>query len=96
MARVRSRPPTSARCRGVRIVDPGASLLFTLQDDRDLNVELYVNKGRGYVESDQHPSIAALPSIWFASIRSTTRFAARTSRSPRRASDSAPTTIASR
>ena len=28
--------------------------LFTLQDDRDINVELYVNKGRGYVEADQH------------------------------------------
>ena len=30
--------------------------LFTLQDDRDLNVDLYVNKGRGYIESDQHPA----------------------------------------
>src|ERR1041385_6470182 len=39
---------------GVRIVDPGHHL-FTLQDDRDLNVDLYVNKGRGYVEADQHP-----------------------------------------
>jgi DNA-directed RNA polymerase subunit alpha len=30
--------------------------LFTMQDDRELNVELYVNKGRGYVEADQHPA----------------------------------------
>jgi DNA-directed RNA polymerase subunit alpha len=35
--------------------------LFTLQDDRDINVELYVNKGRGYVEADQHPVDKALP-----------------------------------
>src|ERR1041385_5282434 len=31
----------------VRVVDP-AHHLFTLQDDRELNVHLYVNKGRGY------------------------------------------------
>ena len=30
-------------------------LLFTLQDDRDVTMELYVNKGRGYVEAEQHP-----------------------------------------
>src|SRR6187200_2005747 len=35
---------------GVRIVDPSHHLL-TLQDDRDLNIDLYVNKGRGYVEA---------------------------------------------
>ena len=45
---------------GVRIVDP-AHHLFTLQDDRDLNVDLYVNKGRGYIESDQHPIDRGLP-----------------------------------
>lgn len=39
---------------GVRIVDPAHHLL-TLSSDRDLAIELYVNKGRGYVESDQHP-----------------------------------------
>jgi len=39
---------------GVVIVDPSHHL-FTLQDDRDINVDLYVNKGRGYVEADQHP-----------------------------------------
>ena len=45
---------------GVRIVDPRHHL-FTLQDDRDINVELYVNKGRGYVEADQHPLDRGLP-----------------------------------
>jgi DNA-directed RNA polymerase subunit alpha len=35
--------------------------LFTLQDERELNVELYVNKGRGYVEADQHPLDRGLP-----------------------------------
>ena len=45
---------------GVRIVDPRQHL-FTLQDDRDINVELYVNKGRGYVESDQHVVDRGLP-----------------------------------
>src|SRR5688572_24774185 len=38
---------------GVQVVDPAHHLL-TLTDDRDLNIELYVNKGRGYVEADQH------------------------------------------
>src|SRR5215218_1608390 len=45
---------------GVRIVDASHHIL-TLQDDRDLNIELYVNKGRGYVESDQHPLDRGLP-----------------------------------
>src|SRR5438046_5938073 len=45
---------------GVRIVDSSHHLL-TLQDDRDLNIDLYVNKGRGYVESDQHPLDRGLP-----------------------------------
>jgi DNA-directed RNA polymerase subunit alpha len=45
---------------GVRVVDP-AHHLFTLHDDRDLTVDLYVNKGRGYVESDQHPLDRGLP-----------------------------------
>ncbi|MGI8496450.1 MAG: DNA-directed RNA polymerase subunit alpha [Gemmatimonadaceae bacterium] len=35
--------------------------LFTLQDEREINVELYVNKGRGYVEADQHPVDRGLP-----------------------------------
>ncbi len=44
----------------VRIVNPD-HLLFTLQDDRDLAVELYVNKGRGYVDADLHPADRAMP-----------------------------------
>jgi DNA-directed RNA polymerase subunit alpha len=39
---------------GVTVLDPSHHL-FTLTEDRDLTVELYVNKGRGYVEADQHP-----------------------------------------
>ena len=38
----------------VTIVNPD-QLLFTVQDDRDIAGELYVNKGRGYVEAEQHP-----------------------------------------
>src|SRR5512132_4319552 len=45
---------------GVRIIDPTHHIL-TLHDDRDLNIELYINKGRGYVESDQHPLDRGLP-----------------------------------
>ena len=51
--RRRSRPATSSVSAACAIVDP-THHLFTLQDDRDINVELYVNKGRGYVEADQH------------------------------------------
>lgn len=45
---------------GVRVVNPKHHL-FTLQDDKDISVELYVNKGRGYVEADQHPTDRSLP-----------------------------------
>ena len=45
---------------GVKIIDPRHHI-FTLQDDRDVNVELYVNKGRGYVEAEQHPVDLGLP-----------------------------------
>jgi DNA-directed RNA polymerase subunit alpha len=45
---------------GVTVLDPSHHL-FTMQDDRDINVELYVNKGRGYVEADQHTIDRALP-----------------------------------
>src|SRR5690349_24839451 len=45
---------------GVRVID-NRHHLFTLQDDRDINVELYVNKGRGYVEADQHVIDRGLP-----------------------------------
>ncbi|MDQ3698027.1 MAG: DNA-directed RNA polymerase subunit alpha [Gemmatimonadota bacterium] len=44
----------------VKIID-SSHHFFTLQDDRELNVELYVNKGRGYVEADQHPLDRGLP-----------------------------------
>jgi len=38
---------------GVTVVEPSHHIL-TLTEDRDLRIELYVNKGRGYVEADQH------------------------------------------
>jgi DNA-directed RNA polymerase subunit alpha len=38
---------------GVRVAEPSHHLL-TLTDDRDLNIELYINKGRGYVDAEQH------------------------------------------
>ncbi len=44
----------------VRIVNPD-HLLFTLQDDKSVDLELYVNKGRGYVEAEQHPSDRSMP-----------------------------------
>lgn len=39
---------------GVQVLDFGHHIL-TLQEDRELNIELYVNKGRGFVLADQHP-----------------------------------------
>lgn len=45
---------------GVRVVN-AAHHILTLQDDRELSIELYVNKGRGYVEAEQHPSDRSLP-----------------------------------
>src|SRR5690348_11232463 len=45
---------------GVTIVDRNHQL-FTLQGDREINVELYVGRGRGYVESDQHVVDKTLP-----------------------------------
>ena len=45
---------------GVTIVDRNQHL-FTLQGDRDINVELYVGRGRGYVEADQHAVDKTLP-----------------------------------
>ncbi len=44
----------------VRVVSP-EQLLFTLQDDREISGELYVNKGRGYVEAELHPADRSLP-----------------------------------
>jgi DNA-directed RNA polymerase subunit alpha len=44
----------------VRIVNPD-HLLFTVQEDHELNMELHVNKGRGYVEAEQHPVDRSMP-----------------------------------
>ncbi|MBI4542860.1 MAG: DNA-directed RNA polymerase subunit alpha [Gemmatimonadetes bacterium] len=44
----------------LRVVNPD-HLLFTVQDDHELAVELFINKGRGYVEADQHPVDRAMP-----------------------------------
>src|SRR5689334_13859051 len=44
----------------VRVVHPEQPL-FTLQEDREISGELYVNRGRGYVESSQHPVDRSLP-----------------------------------
>jgi DNA-directed RNA polymerase subunit alpha len=44
----------------VRVVDPD-HLLFTLQDDHPVAMELHVNKGRGYVEAEQHPVDRSMP-----------------------------------
>lgn len=38
----------------VTIINPDHHL-FTLQEDLEVNMELYVNKGRGFVSADQHP-----------------------------------------
>ena len=39
---------------GVQVLDSDHHIL-TLQEDRDLSIELYVGKGRGFVLADQHP-----------------------------------------
>jgi DNA-directed RNA polymerase subunit alpha len=44
----------------VRVVHPEQPL-FTLQEDREITGELYVNRGRGYVEASQHPIDRSLP-----------------------------------
>jgi len=36
-------------------------LLFTVQDDREVSAELYVNKGRGYVEAESHEDDRSMP-----------------------------------
>ena len=38
---------------GATIMNPDHHL-FTLQDDREVNMQLYVNKGRGFVTAEQH------------------------------------------
>ena len=45
---------------GVTVLDPAHHIL-TLQEDRELNIELYVNKGRGFVLADQHPVPRSAP-----------------------------------
>ena len=51
--------------------------LFTLQEDRSLGMELYVNKGRGFVLASAHeiPGMEGWTNwwTWFGSIRSTIR-----------------------
>lgn len=44
----------------VRVVNPD-HLLFTVQEDREVSCDLYVNKGRGYVEAEMHPVDRSLP-----------------------------------
>ncbi|MFQ5702485.1 MAG: DNA-directed RNA polymerase subunit alpha [Gemmatimonadales bacterium] len=44
----------------VTIIDPD-HVLFTLQEDREMTGEFYVNKGRGYVEAAQHSTDRKLP-----------------------------------
>ena len=41
------------RTGAIRVVNPEHHL-FTLQEDRELNLTLYVNRGRGWVPADQH------------------------------------------
>ena len=38
---------------GVEILDPGHHL-FTLQEDKEVRLELWVNQGRGFVQADDH------------------------------------------
>lgn len=66
VVRVTKRGPADIRAgdiqgqSGLTVLDPEHHL-FTLQDDRDISFELYVNHGRGYVESDQHVIDRNLP-----------------------------------
>ena len=56
-------PVTAANVQphpAVQIVYPD-HLLFTLQEDREISGELYVRKGRGYVEAAQHDVDRSLP-----------------------------------
>jgi DNA-directed RNA polymerase subunit alpha len=44
----------------VEVVNPDHHIL-ELQDDRDLRIELYVNKGRGFVLAENHPIPRGMP-----------------------------------
>ena len=59
----RSGPITAADIRpvsGVTIHEPDHHLM-TVQDKRKLNIELHVQKGRGFVQADQHESPRGAP-----------------------------------
>ena len=44
----------------VSVINPD-HLLWTIQDDREVNCELFINRGRGYVESEMHPMDRSYP-----------------------------------
>lgn len=44
----------------IEVINPD-HLLFTIQDDREIHCELYVDKGRGYVEAEAHLVDRSLP-----------------------------------
>ncbi|MEX0979730.1 MAG: DNA-directed RNA polymerase subunit alpha [Gemmatimonadota bacterium] len=44
----------------VEVLDPEHHIM-TLQEDRDLHMEIHVNKGRGFVLADQHPPAKDAP-----------------------------------
>lgn len=44
----------------VEVINPDHHIL-ELQDDRDLRLELHVNKGRGFVLAEQHPLVRGMP-----------------------------------
>jgi DNA-directed RNA polymerase subunit alpha len=54
--RARDIQPNSA----VQVMHP-EHVLFTLQEDREITGELYVNHGRGYVEASQHAREKSMP-----------------------------------
>jgi DNA-directed RNA polymerase subunit alpha len=59
----RAGPVTARAITGhpsVDVINPDHHIL-ELQDDRDLRIELYVNKGRGYVPAEAHPIPRGMP-----------------------------------
>lgn len=62
--RAKSAGPVTARAitphPSVEVVNPDHHVL-ELQDDRDLRLELYVNKGRGFVLAELHPIPRGMP-----------------------------------
>ena len=56
-------PVTAAAIRehsAVEVVNPDHHIL-ELTEDRELRMELYINKGRGFVLADQHPIVRGMP-----------------------------------